>query len=100
MFAAGEARRRLGQQRRRPRELLVHPACRSSAGATCVVTVGTGGPQPGAGAWLRRQLEDELGPEYETLLDLLAEARDELRAAGRSTEDLDWQRPSIPACST
>ena len=32
-----------------------------------------------------------MGPEYETLLDLLSEAREELRATGRSSEDADWQ---------
>jgi hypothetical protein len=36
-------------------------------------------------------LEEEIGPEYETLLELLGNAREELRAAGRSTEDADWQ---------
>ena len=35
---------------------------------------------------------EELGPEYEILLDLLSEAREGLRATGRSTEDADWQR--------
>jgi siroheme synthase-like protein len=57
-----------------------------------VVAVGTGGRSPALAAHLRRVLEQEIGPEYETLLDLLAEAREELRAAGRSTEDADWQR--------
>ena len=57
-----------------------------------VVSVGTGGRSPALAAWLRRRLTDELGPEYETLLDLLAEARESMRATGRSTEDADWQR--------
>ena len=39
-----------------------------------------------------RLLNEELGPEYEVLLELLAEAREGLRASGRSTEDVDWQR--------
>jgi siroheme synthase-like protein len=56
-----------------------------------VVTVGTGGRSPALAAHLRRTLTDELGPEYETLLDLLSEAREALRAAGRSSEDADWQ---------
>jgi siroheme synthase-like protein len=60
--------------------------------ADLVVTVGTGGRSPALAAHLRRVWEDELGPEYETLLDLLSDAREELRASGRSTEDADWQR--------
>ena len=56
-----------------------------------VVTIGTGGRSPALAAWLRRRLGDEIGPEYETLLDLLSEAREELRAAGRSSEEPDWQ---------
>ena len=56
-----------------------------------VVTIGTGGRSPALAAWLRRRLTEELGPEYATLLDVLSEAREELRAAGRSSEDPDWQ---------
>ena len=57
-----------------------------------VVTIGTGGRSPALATWLRRRLTDELGPEYETLLDLLAEAREAMRASGGSSEDADWQR--------
>ncbi len=57
-----------------------------------VVAVGTGGRSPALAAHLRRVFTEELGPEYDTLLDLLSEAREELRASGRSTEDADWQR--------
>lgn len=57
-----------------------------------VVTVGTGGRSPALATWLRRRLADELGPEYEVLLELLAEAREEVRASGRSSEEPDWQR--------
>jgi siroheme synthase-like protein len=60
--------------------------------ADLVVTVGTGGRSPALAAHLRRVWEGELGPEYETLLDLLSDAREELRASGRSSEDADWQR--------
>ena len=56
-----------------------------------VVSLGTGGRSPALAAQLRRRLEEEIGPEYETLLDLLADAREELRGAGRSTEDANWQ---------
>ncbi len=34
----------------------------------------------------------EMGPEYETLLELLSEAREAFRATGRSSEDADWRR--------
>ena len=51
-----------------------------------VVAVGTGGRSPALAAHLRRMLNEELGPEYEVLLDLLAEAREALRASGRSSE--------------
>ena len=57
-----------------------------------VVTIGTGGRSPALATYLQRRLGEEMGPEYETLLDLLSEAREEMRAAGRSTEDADWQR--------
>jgi precorrin-2 dehydrogenase len=57
-----------------------------------VVAVGTGGRSPALAAHLRRLLTEELGPEYDTVLDLLAEAREALRAEGRSTEDADWKR--------
>jgi len=60
--------------------------------ADVVVAFGTGGRSPALAAHLRRLLTEELGPEYEVLLDLLAEAREGLRASGRSTEDADWQR--------
>lgn len=56
-----------------------------------VVSVGTGGRSPALAAQLRRRLEEEIGPEYETLLELLGDAREGLRASGRSTEDADWQ---------
>ena len=48
-------------------------------------------------AWLDVEValaraQAELGPEYETLLGLLSEAREELRSSGASSEDADWQR--------
>ncbi len=57
-----------------------------------LVTFATGGRSPALATWLRRRFSAELGPEYETLLEMLSEAREDLRAAGRSTEGLDWQR--------
>jgi siroheme synthase-like protein len=56
------------------------------------VTVSTGGHSPALAAWLRERFEAQLGPEYETLVDLLATERAALQAAGRSTEDADWKR--------
>lgn len=55
------------------------------------VAVSTEGTSPALAAWLRRRFADELGPEYEELAGLLAEARNEIRAAGRSTERANWQ---------
>lgn len=57
-----------------------------------VVTVGTGGRSPALAAWLKERTQAELGPEYETLVTLLSEAREELRASGGSTEEADWKR--------
>ena len=56
-----------------------------------LVTVSTGGRSPALARWLRERLEEEIGPEYEVLLDLLAEERETIKASGRSTEGLDWQ---------
>ncbi len=55
-----------------------------------VVAVSTGGRSPALARWLRQRLAEELGPEYETLLELLAAERAAVKADGRSTEQLDW----------
>ena len=60
--------------------------------ADLVVAIGTGGRSPALATWLKRHVTDEMGPEYEALLDLLSEAREDLRAGGARTEDADWQR--------
>ena len=60
--------------------------------ADLVVAIGTGGRSPALATWLKRHVTDEMGPEYETLLDLLSEARESLRGGGRSSEDADWQQ--------
>lgn len=56
-----------------------------------LLTVSTEGRSPALASWLRRWLEDEIGPEHETLLDLLAEERDRIRSTGATSEGLDWQ---------
>ncbi len=57
-----------------------------------VVSVSTSGRSPALAGWLRRRLEAEIGPEYEALVELLSSEREVLRAEGRSTEGLDWQK--------
>ena len=57
-----------------------------------LVTFATGGNSPALASWLRRRYTDEFGPEYEVLIDLLAEARAELQERGMSTEGPGWQR--------
>lgn len=57
-----------------------------------VVTIGTNGRSPALATWLRDRFRAELGPEYETLLELLSEERESMRAAGRSSETADWQK--------
>ncbi|MGH9127246.1 MAG: precorrin-2 dehydrogenase/sirohydrochlorin ferrochelatase family protein [Acidimicrobiales bacterium] len=56
-----------------------------------MVTVATGGRSPALSAWLRDRIEGFVGPEYEVLLELVARAREAIRAEGRSTEQVDWQ---------
>lgn len=56
-----------------------------------LVTFATGGHSPALATWLRRRFEAEFGPEYDTLIDMLAEERASIRSSGRSTEGLDWQ---------
>jgi siroheme synthase-like protein len=56
-----------------------------------VLSVGTGGRSPALATRVRRTLEQEYGPEYEVLLDVLSEAREALRSSGRSSENADWQ---------
>lgn len=56
-----------------------------------LVTVSTGGHSPALSAWLRQRLADELGPEYDVLIGVLADVRGEIQASGRGTESLDWR---------
>ena len=57
-----------------------------------MVTVSTGGRSPAVASWLKKRLAAEIGPEYEVLVDLLAAEREAVRADGRSTEGLNWQK--------
>ena len=56
-----------------------------------MLTVATGGHSPAVSSWLRSRIAEEYGPEYETLISLLAEERAAIQAEGRSTEGLAWQ---------
>ena len=56
-----------------------------------MITCSTGGHSPALSRWLRLRLESEIGPEYETLLCLLSEARERIRTTGMHTEDRAWQ---------
>ena len=60
--------------------------------ASLVVTVSTGGRSPAMARWLREQLESQIGPEYEVLLDLVARHRAVAKADGRSPAYADWQK--------
>jgi siroheme synthase-like protein len=56
-----------------------------------LVTISTEGRSPAFASWLREVLDAQLGPEHDTLLELLADERDRLRAQGVATEGLDWR---------
>ena len=47
-----------------------------------LVTFATGGHSPAVATWLRRTYADEFGPEYVTLIEMLAAERDHLRSLG------------------
>jgi precorrin-2 dehydrogenase len=55
------------------------------------VAVSSGGNSPALASWVRDQLSEDLGLGLGTLAELLGEARQRLRAAGRSTEEVDWR---------
>ncbi len=57
-----------------------------------VVTVGTGGRSPALATFLKSRIANEMGPEWAELLELLSEARENLRAEGTSSEDVDWRQ--------
>jgi len=56
------------------------------------IAVSTGGHSPALATWLKGRFEAEIGPEYETLLELLSAERESLKSQGRSTEGLAWRK--------
>lgn len=56
------------------------------------LAVSTGGSSPALASWLRDRFGAQLGPEHEMAARLLSEERETIKASGRSTEDVDWQR--------
>lgn len=56
------------------------------------LTASTAGASPAVASWVRARLEQDYGPEYGTLVDLLADERRAIHAEGRSTEGLAWQK--------
>jgi siroheme synthase-like protein len=57
-----------------------------------VVAIGSNGRSPALATYLRDHVREEMGPEWAALLELLSEAREEMRAGGRSSETADWRR--------
>ena len=55
-----------------------------------MVAMSTGGHSPAFATWMRRHVEAEVGPEYEHLVTLLSERRDEMKQLGIGTESVDW----------
>jgi precorrin-2 dehydrogenase / sirohydrochlorin ferrochelatase len=53
--------------------------------------VSTGGASPALSAWLRRKLAATFGPELAEVAESVAAVRRDVRAQGRSTEELDWE---------
>lgn len=56
-----------------------------------VVAVSTSGYSPALAGWIREKVSEQLGPEVALLAEWLSEAREEMKASGRSTEDVDWR---------
>lgn len=55
------------------------------------VAVSTSGYSPALASWMRSHVEEQLGPEFAELAEMLREARSMLKEAGRSTEEVDWR---------
>jgi siroheme synthase-like protein len=60
------------------------------------VTVGTAGRSPAMATFLRNRIDDALGSDIGTLVEVVAAVRDELRAEGHATEGLPWQEAFDP----
>jgi siroheme synthase-like protein len=56
------------------------------------VSISTGGHSPALATWLKAHVEQEMGDEYRVLVELLSAERERIKASGRSTEGLDWQK--------
>jgi siroheme synthase-like protein len=56
-----------------------------------LVTVSTSGHSPALAAWLRDRLGEQVGPEVEELVALLAKARADLAARGEVRTAADWR---------
>ncbi len=56
-----------------------------------MVTTSTGGASPALSSWLRRRLEDAVGPEFAEVAAELSMERARIHREGGSTEDIDWQ---------
>jgi precorrin-2 dehydrogenase / sirohydrochlorin ferrochelatase len=55
------------------------------------VAVSTGGSSPFLAGWLRRRVGQVVGPEVAMLVAVVGETRTTIRAAGVSSEGLDWE---------
>ena len=55
-----------------------------------LLAVSTQGTSPALAGWLRDRLAGALPEQLEALIAALSDERRALRAAGRSTEDIDW----------
>jgi uroporphyrin-III C-methyltransferase/precorrin-2 dehydrogenase/sirohydrochlorin ferrochelatase len=60
------------------------------------IAISTGGGSPAMARWMREELEARLPEELGTLLDLLAEARSELKAEHRIPPYPTWRRAVTP----
>ncbi|MDP1794420.1 MAG: bifunctional precorrin-2 dehydrogenase/sirohydrochlorin ferrochelatase, partial [Acidimicrobiales bacterium] len=60
------------------------------------VTVGTAGRSPAMATFLRNKIDEALGPDVATLVEVVAQVRDEMRANGVPTEGLPWQEAFDP----
>ncbi len=54
------------------------------------VSVSTGGMSPALATWLRRRIAEVIGTGLGELAAVLEEGRNQVKAAGGSTEDVDW----------